>query len=122
MIVIESVNSVGITVSDLERAVSFYRELFDFDVIEKLSSAGQAYLKMGEIVIALNEKEGFSSSADSGYIVSFFVDEDDFDDIINEFAKTDVKIVYGPENIRNGRSLIFTDPDGNRIELAYPKI
>ena len=49
MIVIESLNHITITVSDLERSVKFYRDLFDFDVIENISNSGQAFLRMGDI-------------------------------------------------------------------------
>ncbi|MDR3237589.1 MAG: VOC family protein [Spirochaetia bacterium] len=121
MIIIESINTVGLTVSDLEKSIAFYKDLFDFDLIEKLSNAGTAYLKIGEMVLALTENKSFSAH-DSGCVVSFFVDEGDFDDAAEELEELQIPIVYGPENIRSGQLLVFTDPDGNRIELAYPKI
>lgn len=122
MIVIENINNVGLTVSNLEKSIAFYKDLFDFDLIEKLSNAGTAYLKIGEIILALTEQEGYSCTVESGYAVSFFVDEGDFDDAYDELEEQKIPVVYGPENVRGGRSLIFTDLDGNRIELAYPKI
>ena len=122
MIIIESINTVGLTVSDLERSIAFYKDLFDFDVIEKYSNAGAAYLKIGEMVLVLTEKSGFASSADSGSAFSFFVDEGDFEDSVDELEELGIPVVYGPENIRGGQVLVFCDPDGNRIELAYPKI
>jgi metallothiol transferase len=122
MIVIESINNVGLTVSDLEQSISFYRDLFDFEIVEKLSNAGQAYMKMGDMIIVLNEVKGYKCSEEAGHAVSFYVDEEDFEDAIDELEESGIKIVYGPENIRNGQSLVFADPDGNRIELSYPKI
>ncbi len=122
MIVIESINHVAITVSNLDKSIQFYRDLFDFEVIEKLSTSGQAFLKMGDILLALNEEEGYTCSADSKNSISFYVDEQDFDDALDELEDLNIEIVYGPENIRGGRVLIFVDPDGNRIELSYPKI
>jgi len=53
MIVIESLNHIGITVSDLDNSIRFYKELFDFDIIENISNAGQAFLKMGDIMLNL---------------------------------------------------------------------
>ena len=44
MIVIESINHIGITVNDLEQSIRFYRDLFDFEVIDKLSASGVALL------------------------------------------------------------------------------
>ncbi len=120
MIVIEGINYIGLTVSDLEVSTKFYRDLFDFDVVDKMSGAGQAFLRMGEMLIALNEEEGFKSPENSGYAISFFVDEEDFDDALEELEDNEINIVHGPENIRNGQTVVFIDPDGNKIELSYP--
>lgn len=120
MIVIEGINYIGLTVSDLEVSTKFYRELFDFDVVDKMSGAGQAFLRMGEMLIALNEEEGFKSPENSGYAISFFVDEEDFDDALEELEEKEINVVHGPENIRNGQTVVFIDPDGNKIELSYP--
>lgn len=122
MIIVETISNVGIPVSDLERSISFYKDLFDFDVVEKLSNAGQACLKMGDMVLVLYQIEGYRCELKAGCAVSFTLDEDDFDDALDELNSMDVPVVYGPENIRNGRTVVFTDPDGNRIELAYPKL
>ena len=122
MIVIESVNHIGITVSELDSSVRFYRDLFDFDVIENISNAGQAFLKMGDIMISLTEVPGFKNSKDSKSCISFYVDEEDFEDAIEELEESGIAIIAGPENIRKGKRLVFADPDGNHIELSYPKI
>lgn len=122
MIVIESVNYIGITVSDLERGVNFYKELFDFDTVDNISTAGQAFLKMGDIMLALEEIEGYKAGIDAGACVSFYVDEEDFDDAVDELKEEEIEIVSGPENLRKGQRVVFLDPDGNRIELSYPRI
>jgi len=122
MIVIESVNHIGLTVSDLERSIKFYRDMFDFEVIDKLSTAGVAYLKMADIVIGLYEVGKYSANGDSNNKISFYVDEEDFDDAVEELRELETKIVHGPENIRYGQSVVLLDPDGNQIELSYPKI
>ncbi len=122
MIIIESINHIFLTVSDLEQSIKFYRDLFDFDVIEKLGSAGQAFLKMGDILLGLIEVPGYKNSEKSQNRISFFVDEEDFEDAVDELEDLEMKIVYGPENIRNGQCIIFLDPDGNQIELSYPRL
>jgi len=122
MIVIESVNHIGITVSDLDASIKFYKELFDFDVLENISNSGQAFLKMGDILLSLVEVKGYKSSGDSRNCISFYVDEEDFEDAIDELEESDMEIIFGPENIRKGQRLVFADPDGNHIELSYPKI
>jgi len=122
MIIIESINHIGLTVSNLEDSMSFYKELFDFEVVEKISNSGQVFMKMGDMLIALNEVEGYQCHEDSDYSISFFVDEEDFEDALDELDELEIEIVSGPENIRNGQSVIFLDPDANRIELAYPRV
>ena len=122
MIVIESVNYIGITVSDLERGVGFYKDLFDFDVVENISNPGQAFLKMGDILLAITEIEGYKNTGDTAPCVSFYVDEEDFDDAVDELKEAEIEIVSGPENLRKGQLVVFLDPDGNRIELSYPRL
>jgi len=122
MIVIESVNYIGITVSDLEKGVRFYKDLFDFDVVENISNSGQAFLKMGDIMLALTEVAGYRNSGDSGPTVSFYVDEEDFEDAVDELKDGEIEIVSGPENLRKGQIVVFLDPDRNKIELSYPRV
>jgi len=122
MIVIEDINHIGLTVSNLEKSVDFYKELFDFEKINKLSTENQAVLKVGDIYITLYEVEKFSVADDSQNRISFYVDEGDFDDTVDEIEDAGIGIVYGPENIRGGQLMVFADPDGNLIELSYPKL
>ena len=44
------------------------------------------------------------------------------EDAIDEIEDTGIEVVFGPENIRKGQRIVFADPDGNHIELSYPKI
>ncbi len=120
MIVIEKLNYIGITVSNLEKSVNFYKELFDFDVVDKISGSDQAFLKMGDLLISLSEVEDYKNQDGTKNAISFFVDEEDFDDALDEIEENEITIVYGPENLRNGRTVVFLDPDDNQIELSYP--
>jgi len=120
MIVIESISYLGLTVSNLENAIKFYRDLFDFEVIE--NNSNQAFIKEGDIIISLYEAEKYKTQTDSKNRVSFIVDEDDFEDAVDELNAKNIPIVSGPENIRKGRSVVFLDPDGNQIELCHPKL
>ncbi|TAL31921.1 MAG: VOC family protein [Spirochaetes bacterium] len=122
MIVIESIDHIGISVSNLEKSIEFYKELFDFEVIEKISSSKQAYIKVGEIVIGLFEVDGYKNQKNTKNHVSFYVDEQDFEDAFEEIKDMEIPIVFGPENIRNGKSLVFLDPDENQIEICYPRM
>ena len=120
MIVIESINHIGITVSNLEESVKFYHELFDFDLIDKASGPGLAFMRVADISIGLYESPGFKNSEGSKHRIAFYVDEEDFEDAIDELNEREIEIVFGPENIRKGKTVVFLDPDGNQIELSYP--
>ena len=122
MIVIESINHVGLTVSNMERSIQFYRELFDFEILDKYTTPDQTVLRMGDIILTLQQSEGFAAPDDSRSCFSFYVDEEDFDDAVDELEEAEITIVYGPENIRKGKTVIFADPDKNKIELSYPRI
>ena len=122
MIVIESVNHIGITVSNLEESVKFYRELFDFEIIDKASAPGVAFMRVTDITIGLYEEHGYKNSNSSKHRISFYVDEEDFEDAVDELEDRNLQIVYGPENLRKGKTVVFLDPDGNQIELSYPLI
>ena len=87
-----------------------------------MSNPGQAFIKVGEIVIGLYEVEGYKNQKGTKNHISLYVDEEDFDDAVDELHEKDIPIVFGPENIRNGKSVIFVDPDDNQIELSYPRV
>jgi catechol 2,3-dioxygenase-like lactoylglutathione lyase family enzyme len=120
MIVIESINHIGISVSNLEESVKFYRELFDFDLIDKASGPGLAFMRVADISIGLYKAPGFKKSEGSKHRIAFYVDEEDFEDAIDELNEREIEIVFGPENIRKGKTVVFLDPDGIQIELSYP--
>ncbi len=122
MIVIEDVDHIGITVSNLDQAIDFYSDLFDFEVVERMSNSPQAFIKIGDIIIGLYEQEGYKNQDDTRNHISFYVDEEDFDDAVEEIQERDIPIVFGPENLRKGQSVVFLDPDGNQIELCYPRL
>ena len=111
---------MGITVSNLENSIKFYKELFDFEVVENNSS--KAIIKEGDILITLFEEDDYKNQKNCRNCISFAVDEDDFEDAVDELHGKEIPIVQGPENIRDGQSVVFEDPDGNQIELCYPKM
>jgi len=121
MIVIESMNHFGITVSNLEKAIKFYKDLFDFEIVDQITNVGKAILQITDIRISLYEVEGYQNSDEARNIISFHVDEEDFEDALDELEKMEVQIISGPENIKNGKTVTFVDPDNNKIELSYPK-
>ncbi len=119
MIIIESLNYVSISVSDIENSVKFYKDLFEFDVLEKQSGSKEAVLQIGDFLLRLCQIDDYSKNSRKEDYLCFTVDEDDFEDIIDEVEESKIPVVFGPENIRNGQKIIISDPDGNKIALSY---
>ena len=115
MIIIENIDHISLAVSDIEASIEFYREMFGFDIVEHISGSSEAVLQVGEIRLRLIGGEAAGKS--SGY-VAFYVDDDDFEDALEELDESGLEVVSGPENIKNGKRVIIADPDGNRIALC----
>lgn len=120
MIVIESVGHIGISVSNLEEAIKFYKDLFDFEIIEKEGSQNVAMMRVGDITIGLYEVKGYRCDEKSQTRISFNVDEEDFEDAVDEIEARGIPVLYGPEELKRGKTVIFADPDGNKIEISSP--
>ena len=115
MIIIENIDHISLAVSDIEASIEFYRENFGFDVVEHISGSPEAVLQVGEIGLRLIG--GDKAPKSTGY-VAFHVDDDDFEDALEEVDESELEVISGPENIRNGKRIIIADPDGNRIALC----
>jgi len=119
MIVIERVGHIGLNVSNLDDSLNFYQELFDFEVVERINNSNNAYIRVGDILICLYEVDGYRDQKGVKNRISFFIDDDDFDDALDELKEREISIVFGPENLKDGRRIVFLDPDKNEIELCY---
>ena len=80
-----------------------------------LQHVGTAVLQVGEIRLRL--VSGDKGEKGSGY-VAFYVDEEDFEDALEEVDEAELEVVSGPESIKGGKRIIIADPDGNRIALC----
>ncbi|MGL4370521.1 MAG: VOC family protein, partial [Spirochaetota bacterium] len=69
------------------------------------------------IKLRLFSEESGKVAKSSGY-VAFYVDEEDFEDAIDEIDENELPVISGPENIRGGKKIVIADPDGNKIALC----
>jgi len=117
MIIIETIDHISLSVSDIEKSIEFYRENFGFDLTEHASGSPEAFLQVADIKLRLFREESGKVAKTGGY-VAFYVDEEDFEDAIDEIEDSELEIISGPENIRNGKKVVISDPDGNKIALC----
>jgi catechol 2,3-dioxygenase-like lactoylglutathione lyase family enzyme len=92
MIIIEGINYISISVSNIDNAVKFYKDMFEFDVIEKQSGMSEALLQLGEVKLRLCEIDNFSENSRKEDFLCFSVDSEDFDDILDEVEEKIIPI------------------------------
>jgi len=99
------VNHIALEVDDLEAALDWYGQVFEFDLRGRVP--GMAFLDMGDQFIALSE--GRSQPADDDRHFGLVVDDLE--------AARDALAEAGAE-ILPGRGLDFRDPWGNHIQVV----
>jgi catechol 2,3-dioxygenase-like lactoylglutathione lyase family enzyme len=115
MIIVEEINHISLAVSNLEKSLEFFRDVFYFDTVEKKDKT-EAYLMIGDIKLRLKESADVNPNPDT--YVSFNIDMQDFDDVADELE--DKKIDFQEiEDKEDGPKIIFSDPDGNKFAISY---
>ena len=99
------INHVAIEVGDLEEALSFYREIFEFDLRGRVP--GMAFIDIGDQFIALSE--GRTQPPDRARHFGLVVDDKE---------ATRQALVAADVEIQPGRGLDFLDPWGNNIQVV----
>src|SRR6187200_3284630 len=98
-------NHVALEVGDIEEALAFYGQLFEFKLRGKSSTS--AFIDLGDQFLAL--QEGRSQPADDGRHFGLVVD--DKEAVRKALAEAGIQPLPGP-------FLDFLDPWGNRFEIV----
>ncbi|WP_405432599.1 VOC family protein [Streptomyces anulatus] len=121
---------IGLNVTDLDRSLAFYREVFDFEVLAEGKDEGRRWAFLGRgsrlLVTLWQQSEGTFSTALPGlHHLSFQVDtveevratEEVLRTLGAEFAYDGV-VPHGESG--NSGGIFFSDPDGIRLEICAP--
>ena len=101
------------SVSGLNRAIAFYRDLLGFTL--RAHWPAGAYLEAGALWLCLSCDETGRTEPHSDYThLAFSVAPDDFTLLS---AKVRATAILWKENRSEGDSLYFLDPDGHKLEL-----
>ena len=99
------INHVALEVGDIEEALDFYGQLFDFELRSK--SGASAFIDLGDQFLA--RQKGRTQPADEGRHFGLVVD--DKDAVRKALAGAGIQLLPGP-------FLDVLDPWGNRIEIV----
>lgn len=128
---------VGVTVSDLDRAVDFYRDVLGLPVLDRFSVDGEAFstgvgvdgasadfahLDAGGVRVELVAYEPEGDVIESGAVnrpgaahLGFEVEDLD---AVYESLPDDVETLSAPQTTASGTTILFLrDPEGNLVEL-----
>jgi predicted enzyme related to lactoylglutathione lyase len=111
---LKGIATVWLPVTDMDRAVTFYRDSLGLDVIEH--DGDWSEVTAGDQRIGLNEGE--SPAGDGGAVIAFGVD--DIDSTVEELKGNGVEFTDDVSEHPWGKIAPFKDPDGNDLQLYAP--
>lgn len=131
MVEIKGFDHVAINVSDIECSKRFFMELLGLTYAFELHPK-HVYLWCGKNMLALVQPEkpqklssGANETIGGVNHISFRVSDSQFDQMVQQLQKGQVKVEKGP-TVRpeeGSKSFYFFDPDGHRLEVtAWTKV
>jgi len=115
---IKGLNHFLFSVSDLEKSIEFYKNVFDAKLLVKGRST--AYFDLHGMWLALNEEKDIPrNEINQSYThIAFTIDEAGIVDMYEKLRRNNVNILSGrPRDERDKQSIYFTDPDGHKFEF-----
>lgn len=115
--------NVLIVVSDIERSVRFYRELFGLQVI--LDQDGNVILSEGLVLQDAKIWKDFLQKEllPRNHMTELYFEETDLEGFVKKLELSEFSIEYVNEPMEHswGQKVVrFYDPDGNLIEVGTP--
>ncbi|SFL56018.1 Catechol 2,3-dioxygenase [Halogranum rubrum] len=128
---------VGVTVSDLDRMVAFYRDVFGLDVLSRFSVGGEAFatgvdvagatgrfahLDAGDVRVELVEYDPEADARGAPRLnqpgaTHLGLSVADLDNFYADLS-ADVETLSDPQTTESGTRILFVrDPEGNLVEV-----
>jgi glyoxylase I family protein len=124
---LDGVHHIGVNVSNLDRAESFYTNILGFKVIDRYQEEiRHSMLDTGATKIHLFESpdlefdDAITQLSEDGYAhMAFGINRKKFPQVMIELKKHNITF-RGPIILGKGESVHFKDPDGNHLEIRCP--
>lgn len=114
----KGINHLLFSVSDLEKDIQFYEQVFGAKLLVKGNNT--AYFDLNGLWLALNvEKDIPRNEIHQSYThLAFSIAEEDFDTVFRHLEKLNVNILNGRQRgEKDKKSIYFTDLDGHKFEF-----
>ncbi|WP_044478150.1 metallothiol transferase FosB [Paenibacillus antibioticophila] len=114
---IQGINHFCFSVSDLDKSIEFYSQVFEAKLLVK--GRRLAYFDLNGLWVALNQEDVFRDPSNRTYThIAFTIDKEDFELMITKLKNLKVEVLPGREREeRDKKSLYFLDPDGHMFEF-----
>ncbi|UJA21099.1 hypothetical protein HJD18_13345 [Thermoleophilia bacterium SCSIO 60948] len=114
---VKRIAAVWIPVSDMSRAVGFYRDKLKLDVTEH--DGDWSEVTAGDVTIGLNANESEGAGVEGGPVIAF-QPESGIEDAVEDLRSSGVEIAGEISNHPWGRIATFKDSEGNDLQLYVP--
>lgn len=115
---VKGLNHFLFSVSDLEKSILFYQNVFDAKLLVK--GRNTAYFDLNGMWLALNEERDVPrNEIEKSYThIAFTIDESKYEGMYEKLRKLHVNILPGRyRDEKDKKSIYFTDPDGHKFEF-----
>jgi len=114
---IQGINHLCFSVSDLDRSIEFYENVFGARILVK--GRKLAYFDLNGMWIALNQEDVERNTTERTYThIAFTIAESDYKLLISRLTALNVTLLPGRErDEQDKRSIYFLDPDGHMFEF-----
>lgn len=114
---LQAINHLCFSVSELERSIAFYRDVFEAKLLVK--GRKLAYFDLNGLWIALNEEDVDRSTSNRTYThIAFTMEEEEYETTLLRLQALHVEILPGrARDEKDKKSIYFLDPDGHMFEF-----